>query len=126
VQWGRLAAAQRPTAPDAQGAGDPGTLLGVQTKIMMNDNQDSILSQIEFKDKDILEIGCGYGGFTIEHLLGAKSVFGLDTNSEAIESLKKEWEKYQEESPGTFQEGDIVSFPLQDKEFDIAIFSHSF
>jgi hypothetical protein len=29
VQWGRLAAAQRPTAPDAQGAGEPGTLDGI-------------------------------------------------------------------------------------------------
>ncbi len=26
VQWGRLAAAQHPTAPDAQGAGESGTL----------------------------------------------------------------------------------------------------
>ena len=29
VQWGRLAAAQRPTAPDAYGAGEPGTLCGL-------------------------------------------------------------------------------------------------
>ncbi len=92
----------------------------------MNNQPHPIISRIEFDNKDILEIGCGSGGFTLDHLLHAKSILGLDKNSDSINSLKKQWPEYHEGSPFVFQVGDIINFPLDKKEFDIAIFSYSF
>jgi ubiquinone/menaquinone biosynthesis C-methylase UbiE len=51
---------------------------------------------------------------------------GIDTDTEAIESLKNQWPNFLEDGPFVFLEGDINNFPLQEKEFDIAVFSHSF
>jgi 2-polyprenyl-3-methyl-5-hydroxy-6-metoxy-1,4-benzoquinol methylase len=92
----------------------------------MNQKQDPMICQIDFDDKDIFEIGCGYGSFTFEHLQGAKSVFGIDTNPDAIEYLKKNWPFSPGTGPSSFQEGSIVDICLQGMEFDIVVFSNSF
>lgn len=92
----------------------------------MNKIQDPIIRLIDFDGKDIFEIGCGYGSFSLEHFLHAKSVLGIDTNKDAVEYLEKNWPKPQEGSQFLFQEGDIVDICLQNKEFDIVVFSNSF
>jgi ubiquinone/menaquinone biosynthesis C-methylase UbiE len=93
---------------------------------MMNEYQDPIISRIEFDKQAVLEIGCGYGSFTLEHLLHAKSILGLDTNDQAIAWLKEQRAKFQEDGPFIFVAGSILDYPLQERGFDIAVFSNSF
>lgn len=92
----------------------------------MINNQDPVINKIDFDKKDILEIGCGCGSFTLEYLTRAKSILGIDTNNEAIEYLRMQWPASQEDRNFVFRVGDIVDAPLQDEDFDIAVFSHSF
>jgi SAM-dependent methyltransferase len=86
---------------------------------------DSVKDRIDFAGKDVLEIGCGSGGFTLEYLTECHSVLGIDLNPEAIERLRTEWPRLGS-SPVDFRVADIVSFPLPENAFDIAVFSHSF
>ena len=92
----------------------------------MINNQDPAINKIDFDKKDILEIGCGYGSFTLEHLTRAKSIPGIDTNNDAIECLRKQWSTSHEDGQFIFQVGDIVDISLQDEDFDVAVFSNSF
>jgi len=89
-------------------------------------NKDSIFCQIPFDGKDIFEVGCGYGKYTLENFKNAKSIFAIDTDRDAIEHLQKSWPISTEKGPFTFQEGNIVEINLRGKEFDIAVFSNSF
>jgi ubiquinone/menaquinone biosynthesis C-methylase UbiE len=88
--------------------------------------EDPIISQVDFDDKDILEVGCGTGGFTLQHLTGASSILGIDRDSEAIDYLKTQRAKFPTNSRIDFLAGDIVDFPLPKEAFDVAVFSHSF
>ena len=92
----------------------------------MNNKLNPVLDKTYFDGKDILEIGCGYGCFTMEYLTGAKSILGIDNDVDAIEYIRKHWPTSNEESYFIFRVGDIKDFALQNKEFDIAIFSSSF
>ena len=92
----------------------------------MNKKQDPIICQIDFDGKDIFEVGCGYGKFTLEHFQHANSVFGIDTNPETVEYLEKSWPISQADGLFFFQEGNIADICLQGKEFDIVVFSNSF
>ena len=92
----------------------------------MRSIKEPFTPQIDFDRKDIFEVGCGYGKFTQEHFLNAKSVFGIDTNREAVESLQKNWPISQEETTSLFQVGNIVDIDLQGKQFDFVVFSNSF
>lgn len=88
--------------------------------------KDPIISRVNFDDKDILEVGCGTGAFTLQHLTGASSILGIDRDSEAIDYLKTQRTEFPTNSRVDFLAGDIVDFPLPKEAFDIAIFSHSF
>jgi len=88
--------------------------------------EDPIISRVNFDDKDILEVGCGTGAFTLQHLTGASSILGIDRDSEAIDYLKTRRTEFPTNSRVDFLAGDIVDFPLPMAAFDIAIFSHSF
>jgi len=92
----------------------------------MNKKQNPIICLIDFDGKDIFEVGCGYGKFTLEHFQRAKSVFGIDSNPEAVEFLAENWPISREIGPFTFLEGNIVDICLHGKEFDIVVFSNSF
>jgi len=70
-----------------------------------------------YKDKDILEVGCGIGTAAqsfIEH--GARYT-GIDVSVHSIELAKKRMEVYG--LKGTIFEGDIQSFMIPDKKFDL-------
>jgi ubiquinone/menaquinone biosynthesis C-methylase UbiE len=86
---------------------------------------DSVKDGIDFAGKDVLEVGCASGRFTLEYLTQSHSVLGIDPDVEAIERLKRRWPG-DASSSVDFRSVDIVSFPLPDKAFDIAVFSHSF
>ena len=88
--------------------------------------EDPVISQINFAGKDVLEIGCGTGGFTLEYLTQANFILGIDPDGEAIDYLKAHWPKPLQDSLVDFRPGDIVDFPLPKGAFDIAVFSHSF
>ena len=87
---------------------------------------DPIISRVDFDGKDILEVGCGSGRFTLQHLTGASSILGIDPDSEAIDDLKTHRVKFSTNSRIDFLVGDIVDFPLPKEAFDLAVFSHSF
>ena len=87
---------------------------------------DPVLSQIRFAGKDVLEIGCSAGGFTLEHLKQAHSILGIDPDAESIETLKAEWSKLQLSTQVDFRQGDAIDFPLPAEAFDVAVFAKSF
>lgn len=88
--------------------------------------EDPVISSINFDGKDVLEIGCGTGGFTLEYLTRANSILGIDPASEAIDRLKAQWPRSLQNSLIDFRPANIVDFPLPRQAFDIAVFSHSF
>ena len=87
---------------------------------------DPVISKIDFEGKDVFEIGSGFGNFSLEYLLNAKSVFGLDTSQEAVEHLEKNWPESREDQQTVFQQGDILEISLEENEYDIVVFSKSF
>ena len=91
-----------------------------------NSCEDPVLEHICFDDKDVLEIGGGFGGFTLAYLTNVKYLLCIDTHSEAINCLRAEWDKCSKNSLADFCVGDITSSSLPVKSFDIAVFSHSF
>jgi ubiquinone/menaquinone biosynthesis C-methylase UbiE len=88
--------------------------------------QDPVIGQINFAGRDVLEIGCGTGGFTLTHLTQANSILGIDPDARAIDRLKAQWPIPSQDSSVDFRVGDIRDFPLPERAFDIAVFSHSF
>ena len=91
-----------------------------------SENEDPVINRNEFVGKDVIEIGCGAGAFTLEYLTQANSILGIDKDGEAIASLKAEWFKQFQDDRGDFRLGDAVDFPLPKEIFDIAVFSDSF
>ena len=87
---------------------------------------DLIICGIDFVGKDVFEIGTGFGGFTLAHFHHAKSIFGIDTDREAIDHLENNWPYSQETDLVEFREGDVVEISLKGKEFDVVVFSNSF
>ena len=92
----------------------------------MNKNLNTIFCKQDFDGKDVFEVGCGYGSFTLEYLIDANSIFGIDTDPEAVESIKSEWTGLQTTERVEFQEGDIVDINLDGKAFNWVVFSNSF
>jgi len=73
----------------------------------MKKNQDPIICQIDFDGKDIFEVGCGYGKFTLEHFQHANSVFGIDTRRQ-LHILRKAG-RFPEETGSSFFKKEISS-----------------
>jgi len=92
----------------------------------MNKTYDPVICKFDFDHKDVFEIGSGFGRFSLEHFLNAKSVYGIDTSQEAVEYLEENWPVSQEVQKSVFEEGSIVEISLDGKEFDIVVFSNSF
>ena len=92
----------------------------------MNKTNDPVICKINFDNKDVFEIGSGFGGFSREHFLRAKSFYGIDTSHEAVEHLRKNWPISQEIQESCFEVGSIVDLSLEGKEFDCVVFSNSF
>ena len=89
------------------------------------DYKDPVLDRIGFEGKDVLEVGSGFGDFTLAHLADVRSLFCVETSAEAIEHLRAEWAK-RSNSPVDFCQGDITRVPLPATSFDLAVFSDSF
>lgn len=84
----------------------------------------AIHSLINFRGKDVVEIGCGDGRMTWRFAEHAKSVTALDPDAAMIESAR-------ERLPGelrsrvSFRVADIGAIDLQEDGYDIAVFSGS-
>jgi 2-polyprenyl-3-methyl-5-hydroxy-6-metoxy-1,4-benzoquinol methylase len=91
-----------------------------------NAYRDPLISWINFAGKDVLEIGCGAGAFTLEHLKQANSILGIDPDEEAIETLKTEWSNLQLDTRVDFQTGNVIDFLLPEETFDVVVFAKSF
>jgi ubiquinone/menaquinone biosynthesis C-methylase UbiE len=88
-------------------------------------NETRILHElIDFRDKDVLEIGCGDGRMTWRYATLAQSVLALDPNAGRIEQGIAA-------TPAalrpvvTFQVADITEVSLPEEAFDVAILSWS-
>ena len=90
-----------------------------------NAPKKSVKQSIDFAGKDVLEIGCSSGKFTLDYLLQAKSILGIDPDPEGIEKLKDSWPQNQ---PPTveFRVDDILNLSLPPNAYDAVVFSRSF
>ena len=70
----------------------------------MKEKNQTIIGKIDFDGKDVFEIGTGYGGFTLAHFRHARSIFGIDTDPEAVEYLANNWPYSPENERIEFQE----------------------
>jgi SAM-dependent methyltransferase len=85
---------------------------------------ERIYGQLDFKDKDVLDFGCGCGALGLETVLnrGAKSLTGIDLHSEWIkfanENLEVNYSQYKNNV--SFFNCDIDSLP-ENMKYDIII-----
>jgi ubiquinone/menaquinone biosynthesis C-methylase UbiE len=79
---------------------------------------------LSFRDKRLLEIGCGHGRATWRIAEDAASVLAVDPDAESIESARASLpQKYR--SKVSFVEADIAGLDLATADFDVALFSRS-
>ncbi|MDQ5854005.1 MAG: class I SAM-dependent methyltransferase [Chloroflexota bacterium] len=79
---------------------------------------------VDFKGKDVLEIGCGNGRLTWRYADGVATVLALDPQEPAIK-LAQEHTPETLRSRVTFQVADITTIDLSEDAFDIALLSWS-
>lgn len=79
---------------------------------------------VDFKGKDVLEIGCGNGRLTWRYADGVATVLALDPQEPAIK-LAQEHTPEALRSRVTFQVADITTIDLSEDAFDIALLSWS-
>lgn len=72
------------------------------------------------KDKEILDVGCGDGSFTLEIAKRARRVVGVDFSEEALARAMKDKSIMVRENV-RFQQADVSKLPFADAEFDMAI-----
>jgi ubiquinone/menaquinone biosynthesis C-methylase UbiE len=79
---------------------------------------------VDFKGKEILEIGCGTGRLTFRIAEGAKSVLAIDPDEDSIE-VARERTPSKLRSRVAFMPTSITDVVLADNAFDIAVLSWS-
>ena len=84
----------------------------------------SIKQQIDFTNKDVFEIGCGPGTFTLEYLQQANSILAIEPDPSGIETLKESWPS---DSPTSvdFRVDNILTMDFPADAYDVVIFSRS-
>ncbi len=70
------------------------------------------------RHKQVLDVGCGPGEFTLQVAERAKSVVGIDTSGKALELAKKKLEDSGVGNVG-YRFADIHRLPLHDDQFDV-------
>jgi predicted RNA methylase len=87
---------------------------------------DERIGHICFDGKDVLEIGSGYGDFTLTYLVGAGSLLCIEPDEEAVESLKLDCATWPRPGRVRVLKGKIEDVTLPAEAFDVAVFCHSF
>ena len=86
---------------------------------------NAIIDRLDFWDKDVLEVGCGRGDFTLTYLGQARTVVGVDPEAEDITHIREAWPQAYPDTPATFTQGEIESMALPADAFDLGVFSRS-
>ena len=78
---------------------------------------------VDFRGKDVIDIGCGDGRTTRQIALTAASVLGVDPDADAIARAR---DAARDEANGiTFMAADAVTLDLPPAGFDVVVFSRS-
>lgn len=83
-----------------------------------------IRNLVDFKGKDVLEVGCGEGRMTWRYADIARSVLAIDPDEDAI-AIATEQTPSKLRSRVAFMATDITQLALAEDAFDIAILSWS-
>ena len=73
--------------------------------------------QAQAPGKDVLDVGCGPGEFTLRVARKAKSIVGIDPSSKALALARRNLVKSGREN-ASFRYGDIRQLPFPDDGFD--------
>jgi ubiquinone/menaquinone biosynthesis C-methylase UbiE len=88
-------------------------------------NETRVLHElIDFRERDVLEVGCGDGRMTWRYAALARSVHALDPNADRIEQGIAAT-PVALQSAVTFRVADIAQASLPEEAFDVAILSWS-
>ena len=98
----------------------------MQQKQDIDTPQEPVISKTNFVGKDVLEIGCGSGGFTLSYLYEAKSIYAIDPDKDSLYSLQSQWESQSIDGKLTVHSDSIEDATLPKESFDVAVFSNSF
>jgi ubiquinone/menaquinone biosynthesis C-methylase UbiE len=79
---------------------------------------------IDFRDKDVLEIGCGDGRVTWRYAADAATVTAIDPDVAMIEAAEDALPEGLR-SGVSFRVADVSSVDLPDSGYDVAVFSGS-
>lgn len=74
-----------------------------------------------WKEKKVLDVGCGTGRFLLRGVKEARHVVGIDLSSEMIKACKQTFTSHELDDKATFVVGDAYKLPFVDEEFDIAV-----
>ncbi|QOY34406.1 class I SAM-dependent methyltransferase [Anaerobacillus isosaccharinicus] len=74
-----------------------------------------------WKEKKVLDVGCGTGRFLLRGVKEASHVVGIDLSSEMIKACKQTFTSHEVDEKATFVVGDAYKLPFEDDEFDIAV-----
>ena len=89
---------------------------GVETRV--------IHELVDFRGKDVLEIGCGDGQLTWRYADRVASVMALEPKEEKV-ALAQERTPDHLRSSVTFQAADATALPLPTAGFDVVVFAWS-
>ncbi|MCT8139768.1 class I SAM-dependent methyltransferase [Anaerobacillus sp. CMMVII] len=74
-----------------------------------------------WKEKRVLDVGCGTGRFLLRGANEANHVTGIDLSSEMIKASNQIFLDQDLADKATFVVGDAYHLPFEDREFDIAV-----
>lgn len=84
-------------------------------------SKEFILKNTNFKDKVVLDLGCGYGrDIQIFEKKGTKEIFGVDSSELMIQEAKKIVK-----NPDKIIVADALKLPFPNNKFDVVIAKHS-
>lgn len=86
---------------------------------------EPVVGEVEFIGKDVLEIGCGAGEFTIEHLKEAGSILAIDIDQDGLDDLQEYWELQGYAAKLETKKAYIEKLQLKRETYDVVVFSSS-
>ncbi len=87
--------------------------------------QKALRALVDFKDKRVIEVGCGEGRLTFKYATASALTIGFDPDHDA---LRIAWADAQDKSCGThvhFASASASHIPFSKETFDIAILAWS-
>lgn len=86
----------------------------------LQDYMHDVFNFNQFKDKKVLEIGCGSGIDSVEFAKNGAHVWATDMTQNAVEETIKLFKKLKFDTyPHTIEKADVTDLPYQDSFFDL-------